>query len=121
MVRGLHLRADSPAHQGRDLRHQPAGLRNPADAWGFAMTISTRSGRRAATIVATACVLALLIATGLWWIAMAQRGITVTAYFDKAVGVYPGSEVKVLGVGVGRIDTVTPQGDRVRVEFTVDD
>ena len=85
------------------------------------MTITTRSGRRAATYVATACVLALLIAAALWWITMAQRGTHVIAYFDKAVGVYPGSEVKVLGVDVGRIDSVEPQGSQVRVEFTVDD
>jgi virulence factor Mce-like protein len=85
------------------------------------MTIDTRSGRRAATLVASACVLALLVAAALWWITMGQRGIKVTAYFDKAVGVYPGSEVKVLGVAVGQIDSVTPQGNVVRVEFTVDD
>ena len=85
------------------------------------MTISTRSGRRAATIVATACVLALLIAFGLWWITMVERGTRITAFFDKAVGVYPGSEVRVLGVAVGQIDSVDPQGNVVRVELTVDE
>jgi phospholipid/cholesterol/gamma-HCH transport system substrate-binding protein len=84
------------------------------------MTIDTRSGRRAATLVASACVLALLVAAALWWITMGERGTRITAYFDKAVGVYPGSEVKVLGVSVGQIDTVVPQGSVVRVELTVD-
>ena len=85
------------------------------------MTVDTRSGRRAATVVAAACVLALLIAVALWWITVGQRGTTITTYFDKAVGVYPGSEVKVLGVSVGQIDEVVPQGSVVRVELTVDD
>jgi virulence factor Mce-like protein len=43
------------------------------------------------------------------------------ADFDKAVGVYAGSEVKVLGIGVGRLTAVEPRGDRVRVDLTVDE
>jgi phospholipid/cholesterol/gamma-HCH transport system substrate-binding protein len=85
------------------------------------MTIDTRAGRRAATMIAAACVLALLVAAALWWITMAERGTRITAYFDKAVGVYPGSEVKVLGVAVGRIDAVVPQGGVVRVDLIMDD
>jgi virulence factor Mce-like protein len=85
------------------------------------MTIRTRSGRRLAATLSLACVLALLIVAALWWITMGRKGTTVTAYFGKAVGVYAGSEVKVLGVAVGEITSVVPQGDTVRVEFTVDD
>jgi virulence factor Mce-like protein len=85
------------------------------------MTIRTRPGRRAATMVATGCVLVLLLVAALWWLTMARRGTALTAYFDKAVGVYAGSEVKVLGVPVGRIDRVEPKGDAVRVDLTVDD
>lgn len=85
------------------------------------MVTRTRSGRYAATVVAFACVLVLLLTAALWWITMAPAGTRITAYFDRAVGVYSGSEVKVLGVGVGRIDEVVPEGDRVRVELTVTD
>lgn len=85
------------------------------------MTTKTRSGRYAATVVAFGCVLVLLLTAALWWITMAPTGTRITAYFDRAVGVYSGSEVKVLGVGVGRIDEVVPEGDRVRVELTVSD
>jgi phospholipid/cholesterol/gamma-HCH transport system substrate-binding protein len=85
------------------------------------MTIRTRAQHRAAAIVAGLCVLALMIVAALWWITTVSRGTTVTAYFAKAVGVYPGSEVKILGVSVGEIDSVVPQGDVVRVEFTVDE
>lgn len=42
----------------------------------------------------------------------------VTAYFPRTVGVYPGSDVRVLGVRIGEITAITPQGDRVRVDMT---
>jgi len=85
------------------------------------MVTRTRSGRYAASVVALGCVLVLLLTAALWWITMTPAGTRITAYFDRAVGVYSGSEVKVLGVSVGRIDEVVPEGDRVRVELTVTD
>jgi phospholipid/cholesterol/gamma-HCH transport system substrate-binding protein len=81
----------------------------------------SRASRKAALVVIYALTLMLVVAFALWWFTMGPSGTKITAYFGKAVGVYAGSEVKVLGVGVGRIDSVTPQGDRVRVEMTVDD
>jgi virulence factor Mce-like protein len=84
------------------------------------MIMRTRFNRRAATVVAFACVLALVL-VALWWLTMRNPGTKLTAYFEKTVGVYAGSEVKVLGVSIGHIDTVTPRGDTVRVELTVDD
>lgn len=81
----------------------------------------SRTSRRAALTVIYVLVLMLVVAFALWWFTMGPTGTKITAYFTKAVGVYAGSEVKVLGVGVGRIDSVTPQGDRVRVEMSVDD
>jgi phospholipid/cholesterol/gamma-HCH transport system substrate-binding protein len=72
-------------------------------------------------LLALACVFALLIISALVWLTSGRRGTTLTAYFDKAVGVYAGSEVRILGVSVGRIDEVSPQGDTVRVSMTVDD
>ena len=44
-----------------------------------------------------------------------------TAYFTRAVGLYKGSDVRVLGVRIGEVRTVTAQGDRVRVDFVYDD
>jgi len=41
--------------------------------------------------------------------------MTVTASFDKAIGLYPGSSVRILGVRVGTIRSVTPDGPKVRV------
>jgi phospholipid/cholesterol/gamma-HCH transport system substrate-binding protein len=48
------------------------------------------------------------------------RSRHLTAYFSAAVGIYPGSDVRILGVAVGSVDSVVPQGERVRVEMSVD-
>lgn len=47
-------------------------------------------------------------------------GIRVTAYFDHTVGVYAGSDLRVLGVKVGTVDAVRPQGKQVKVTLTLD-
>ncbi len=41
--------------------------------------------------------------------------VRVTAYFPRTVGIYPGSDVRVLGVRIGQVESITPQGGRVRV------
>jgi virulence factor Mce-like protein len=45
---------------------------------------------------------------------------TVTADFPRTVSVYPGSDVRVLGVKVGQIESVTPTGTTVKVVMTYD-
>ena len=44
----------------------------------------------------------------------------VTAYFDRTVSVYKGSEVRVMGVRIGTVTAVVPEGDRVRVAMEYD-
>ncbi|WP_158891196.1 MCE family protein [Amycolatopsis anabasis] len=85
------------------------------------MTARTRAELSAYRIAAVACVALLVLATALWWLTRAGGGTAVTAYFGNAVGVYPGSDVRVLGMKVGTIDAVVPQGPQVKVEMTVDD
>ncbi len=48
-------------------------------------------------------------------------GIRVTAWFDRAVGVYEGSDLRVLGVRVGRVAAVAPHGTKVEVTLLVDE
>lgn len=43
--------------------------------------------------------------------------VHVTAYFPRTVGIYPGSDVRVLGVTIGEVKKITPEGGRVRVEL----
>lgn len=45
---------------------------------------------------------------------------TVTAHFDRAVSVYVGTEVRILGVTVGEVTDVLPEGQSVRVEMAYD-
>ncbi len=85
------------------------------------MSARTRAGRDLARLVAFACVLALLLAGALWWILRSEGGTKITAYFSKTVGVYAGSDVRVLGIKVGTVDDVEPQGADVRVRLTVDE
>jgi len=80
----------------------------------------TRLGQDTARIVAAVCVFGLLVAGALWWALWDSGGVHITAYFTKTVGVYPGSAVRVLGIKVGTVDDVQPQGADVRVDFTVD-
>ena len=69
-----------------------------------------------AGLVAAVLIVALLI------VFLPSAGTkTVTADFPRTVSLYAGSEVKVLGVGVGKVDTVVPAGTKVHVTFHYDD
>jgi phospholipid/cholesterol/gamma-HCH transport system substrate-binding protein len=46
---------------------------------------------------------------------------TVVADFPQTVSLYKGSDVRILGVPVGKVESVTPVGTKVRVKFTYDD
>ncbi|ONI68694.1 mammalian cell entry protein [Kribbella sp. ALI-6-A] len=43
--------------------------------------------------------------------------VSATAFFPRAVSVYPGSDVRILGIKVGEVESVTPAGRTVRVKF----
>lgn len=75
------------------------------------------TGRTAPT--ALLCVLGLLVVAGLYAALQPAAGTRITAYFDRAVGLYAGSAVRVLGIEVGKVDAVVPDGAVVRVELTV--
>src|SRR6185503_8473679 len=70
--------------------------------------------------VAVAATVVLLAALG-WTILRSAVQYRVTAWFGQTVGLYPGSDVRVLGIPIGTITDVVPQGDRVRVDMLVDD
>jgi virulence factor Mce-like protein len=70
--------------------------------------------------VALAAAVVLLAALG-WTILRPAGQYRVTAWFDQTVGLYPGSDVRVLGIAVGEITDVVPEGGRVRVEMLIDD
>jgi phospholipid/cholesterol/gamma-HCH transport system substrate-binding protein len=45
----------------------------------------------------------------------------VTAEFPRAISLYKGSDVKILGVAVGKVDEVDPSGTKVIVKFHYDE
>ena len=48
-------------------------------------------------------------------------GYTVTATFTRAVALYEGSQVQVMGSNVGTVEDVAVDGEVIRVELSVDD
>ncbi|MEP9365293.1 MCE family protein [Nocardioides sp. CN2-186] len=69
-----------------------------------------------------AVVLALVLGLALYFFAIrdSDETKTVTAHFPRAVSVYVGSDVRILGVNVGRVTAVTPEGNSVRVDMEYD-
>ncbi|WP_328625004.1 MCE family protein [Streptomyces sp. NBC_00353] len=77
------------------------------------LTPRGRLARRLALVVAFALV-AGTAAVVLW---PRSTPVHVTAYFPRTVGLHPGSDVRVLGVRVGEVGKITPEGGHVRVEL----
>jgi phospholipid/cholesterol/gamma-HCH transport system substrate-binding protein len=84
------------------------------------VSINTRTGQGLARGVAVAVVLALVVAAVLWWVLRETNEKRYSAVFTGTVGLYEDNDVRVLGVRVGHIDKVTPQGDTVRVDMLVE-
>ncbi|MBC7595767.1 MAG: MCE family protein [Kineosporiaceae bacterium] len=65
---------------------------------------------------------AVLVAGGFlaWKVALDREGTRIEALFDSTVGLYPGSDVEILGVPVGTVTDVVPEGSKVRVSMKLD-
>lgn len=87
-----------------------------ARATGLTARLTGTVGR----VVAVVLVLALAVVAGVSWWRMRAPSKELTAYFSQAVGINPGSDVRVLGVRIGEITRVSPQGRTVRVDMRYD-
>ncbi len=58
-------------------------------------------------IVVPLIVIALLVAAAFTFLGGSETK-TLTAHFPRTVSIYEGSDVRVLGVPIGKVDTVTP-------------
>jgi phospholipid/cholesterol/gamma-HCH transport system substrate-binding protein len=69
-----------------------------------------------------ALVLAAAVACGglAWMLLGGPQQHTVTAVFAKTVGLFEGSDVRVMGMRVGSVQRITPEGTGVRVVMTYD-
>ncbi|OBJ67828.1 MCE family protein [Mycobacterium sp. 1274756.6] len=80
--------------------------------------MNKRGVRRGIGILLTLVLIGGAVATQ----SIARSGRTyVTAYFDNANGIYPGDNVVILGVPVGKIEQIDPEPSRVKITFWYDD
>ena len=89
----------------------PTARQNPA------ASVLRALGRRGVAIAVVAC---LLATTAFLALRDDREPHTVTAHFPRAVSVFVGTDVRVLGVTVGRVTSVTPDGSSVAVEMEYD-
>ena len=78
--------------------------------------------RRLRVGLATALVLALI--AGLFVVLRPGdqfNRIHVVGYFANSTGIFVGDDVRILGIPVGKIDQIEPQGTRVKIGFWYDD
>ncbi len=72
-------------------------------------------------VLSVAAVLVLVLAVGVVaFLRTRDDALHVSAVFPTAIGVYEGSDVRVLGVKVGTVDTITPTGTTVTVRMSID-
>ncbi|MCP3803864.1 MCE family protein [Allokutzneria sp. A3M-2-11 16] len=70
-------------------------------------------------ILVLSVVVLLVAATGALWV-LSPPSTRITAYFSAAVGVHEGTDVRVLGVKVGKVLSVHPEPQQVKVILVVD-
>ncbi|KUI16485.1 mammalian cell entry protein [Mycobacterium sp. GA-1285] len=73
-------------------------------------------------VAATAVLLAIgLVAGAVFLVRQVFFGPkTITAYFPTATAIYPGDDVRVSGVQVGTIESITPEGTQTKMVLKVD-
>lgn len=76
--------------------------------------------RRQIQLVALVSIVAVLVAAGIWLVT-AGSGRPITAYFTNTSALYPDNDVRMLGVPIGKVDAITPEGNQVRVDMTIED
>ncbi|HET6652202.1 MAG TPA: MCE family protein [Nocardioides sp.] len=80
--------------------------------------VSARTG--VTRVLSVIAVLAVVAAFGLALLQRGEEQKTLTASFPRTVSLYEGSDVRILGVPVGKVETVTPTGTDVTVTMTYD-
>ena len=75
---------------------------------------------RAIRVAVPLLVLVLAIVAGIVVFGGGSDQKTLTAYFPRTVSLYEGSDVRVLGVPIGKVDEVTPEGKLVKVVMHYD-
>ena len=74
----------------------------------------------AGRVVALSVAGLLVIAAAVVFLRPGSDDARLTATFPRTVSIYEGSAVRILGVPVGQVDTITPAGTTVEVEMSYD-
>ena len=73
------------------------------------------------TVLAVALVVVMVAGVVVGVRATGQTGRTlVVGYFDNSTAVFPGDDVRILGVPVGRVEKIEPEPERVKIWFWID-
>jgi phospholipid/cholesterol/gamma-HCH transport system substrate-binding protein len=78
----------------------------------------TLGSRRLRNVTVVALV-AVLIGGAYVLFSSGNNGRKIVGYFTSAVGLYPGDQVRVLGVPVGKIDTIEPRPSDVKITMSM--
>jgi phospholipid/cholesterol/gamma-HCH transport system substrate-binding protein len=76
------------------------------------------------TRIALAAVLAVVLVAGVVVVSTAGSTVNRTklvGYFANSNGLFPGDQVWILGVPVGKVETIEPQPDRAKITFYVEE
>jgi phospholipid/cholesterol/gamma-HCH transport system substrate-binding protein len=74
-----------------------------------------RSVRRALVVL-----LAILLAVGAYLVWPGRSGDKIVGYFTSAVGLYPGDQIRIVGVPVGEIASIEPRAGDVKITMSID-
>lgn len=77
--------------------------------------------RASVILVAVVLILGIIAAVIGWNLYKKATTNSVTAYFTQTLALYEGDDVQIMGVRVGSIDSIVPDGDKMKVTFHYDD
>jgi phospholipid/cholesterol/gamma-HCH transport system substrate-binding protein len=68
---------------------------------------------------ATVAALIAVLVGGVWVMSSKGNNRSIVGYFTSAVGLYPGDQVRILGVPVGQVDTIEPRPTDVKITMSM--
>ena len=80
-----------------------------------------RETRHRGSCGALAVLLAVFLAAGAFLVWPGRSGNKIVGYFTSAVGLYPGDQIRIVGVPVGTVDSIEPRAADVKITMSVDD
>jgi phospholipid/cholesterol/gamma-HCH transport system substrate-binding protein len=77
--------------------------------------------RNRGLLIAVVTALVVALAAGIFLLWPGRGTHKIVGLFTNAVGLYPGDDVRVVGVPVGKIDSIEPRAGDVKITMSVND